>query len=78
MKRIGSIAEKHIPTGPVATVHFYIYRDNGLDILPGGEKDLPALVQHFNSLHPNLDWEFKHGKEGAYLDLLVMLKDGKI
>jgi hypothetical protein len=75
---IGSITEKHLQTCPVETVHFSIYRDDGLDILPGGENDLPALVQHFDSLHPNLDWEFKHGKEGAYLDLLVMLKDGKI
>jgi hypothetical protein len=75
---IGSITEKHLQTCPVETVHFSIYRDDGLDILPGGEEDLSALVQHFNSLHPNLEWEFKHGKEGAYLDLLVMLKDGKI
>jgi hypothetical protein len=62
----------------VETVHFSIYRDDGLDILPGGENDLPSLVQHFNNLHPNLEWEFNHGKEGSYLDLWVMLKDGRI
>ena len=75
---IGSLTEKHLQTCPVETLHFSIYRDDGLDILPGGEEDLPALVQHFNSLHQNLSWEFNHGKEGAYLDLWVMLKDGKI
>ena len=51
---------------------------HGLDILRWGEKDLPEHVQHFNSPHPNLVWEFKYEKEGAYLDLLVMLKDGKM
>ena len=55
-----------------------ITEKHGLDILPGGERDLPELVQHFNSLHPNLEWEFNHGKEGSYLDLWVILKDGKI
>ena len=75
---IGSITEKHLQTCPVETIHFSIYRDDGLDVLPGGEADLPALVQHFSTLHTNLDWEFKSGKDGAYLDLWVMLKDGKI
>ena len=37
-----------------------------------------CLIQNFNSLHQNLEWEFNHGKEGAYLDLWVMIKDGKI
>ena len=75
---IGSITDKHLQTSPVETVHFSIYSDDGLDILPGGENDLPSLVQHFNNLHPNLEWEFNHGKEGAYLDLWVMLKNGRI
>ena len=75
---IGSITEKHLQTCPVETVHFSIYRDDGLDILPGGEDDLPALVQHFDGLHQNLNWDFKYVKEGEYLDLIVKLKDGKI
>jgi hypothetical protein len=49
-----------------------------LDILPNGEEDLPTLKQHFNDLHTNLEWEFNQGREGAYLDLWVMIKDGKI
>ena len=75
---ISNITGKHLATCPVETVHFSIYRDDGLDILPRGEQDLPALKQHFNQLHPNLEWEFTQGKEGSYLDLWVMLKDGKV
>ena len=62
---IGSITDKHIQTCPVETDHFSIYRDDGLDIVPNGETDFPALMQHFNNLHPNLSWDFKSGKEGA-------------
>jgi hypothetical protein len=25
-----------------------------------------------------LEWDFTHGKEGAYLDLWIMIKEGKI
>ena len=69
---IGSITEKHLQTCPVETHHFSIYRDDGLDILPHGEEDLPTLKQHFNDLHTNLKWEFTH------LDLWVMIKYGMI
>ena len=31
-----------------------------------------------NTLHPNLNWEVRSGKEGQHLDLWVMLIDGKI
>jgi hypothetical protein len=56
---IGSITEKHLQTCPVETVHFSIYRDDGLDILSWGERDLPDLVQHLKSLHPNLAQPWK-------------------
>ena len=75
---IGSLTEKHLRTCPVETLHFSIYRDDGLDILINGEEDLPILKEHFDNLHPNLKWEFNQGKEGAYLDLWVMIRDGRI
>ena len=75
---IGSITDKHLQTCPVETLHFSFYRDDGLDILPKGEDDLPTLKEHFDSLHTNLKWEFTHGREGAYLDLWIMIKEGRI
>jgi hypothetical protein len=62
----------------VETPNFSVYRDDGLDILTNGEEDLPILKEHFDNLHPNLKWEFNQGKEGAYLDLWVMIRDGRI
>ena len=75
---IGKIVEKHVDTCPVETISFSIYRDDGLDVLLRGERDLPQFQTHLNNLHPNLTFETKSGKEGPYLDLWIMLKDGKI
>ena len=63
---------------PVEKLQFSIYRDDGLDILLNGEDDLPTLKEHFNNLQPNLEWDFTHCKERAYLDLGIMIKEGKI
>ena len=51
--------------------------DDGKDVLVN-EEDLPSLKEHFEQLHTNLSWENKSGKEGSYLDLWVMIVDGKI
>ena len=74
---IGDITEKHLATNPVDTLQFSIYRDDGKDVLVN-EEDLPSLKEHFEQLHTNLSWEIKSGKEGSYLDLWVMIVDGKI
>ena len=75
---IGSLTDKHLRTCPVETLHFSIYRDDAFDSLPNGEEDLAGLIEHYDSLHRNIDWEFNHGKEGAFLDLWVMIKEGRI
>ena len=42
------------------------------------EKDIENFKTHLESLHPNLSFDLRSGKEGEYLDLWLMLKDGKI
>ena len=74
---VGGVVEKHVDTCPVETVHFSIYRDDGLDILVNGEMDLQQYKDHLNNLHPNLTFDIRSGKEGQYLDLWIVLKDGK-
>ena len=74
---MGAVVEKHLQTNPVDTVHYSQYRDDGLDVLKDAA-DLPRLKEHFNNLHPNLSWEINSGREGPYLDLWVMIKNGKI
>ena len=57
---IGSITDKHLQTCPVETLHFSFYRDDGLDILPKGEDDLPTLKEHFDTYKPQMgvySWE---------------------
>ena len=75
---MGDIAQMHVDTCPVDTLHFILYRDDGLDVLLNGEQDLQALHDHMNSLHPNLTWTVKCGREGGYLDLWLMIENGKI
>ena len=60
------------------TLHFTLYRDDGLDILMNGEQDLRNFKDHMNNLHPNLIWTVECGSEGGYLDLWLMLENGKI
>ena len=68
----------HTETSNIDSILFSIYRDDGLNILKNGKVDQPALQQHMESLHPNLTWDLNVEKEGGYLDLFLMIKDGKI
>ena len=54
---------------------FSIYRDDGLDIIINGAQDIDAFKEHMNNLHPNIQFDIQHGKEGEYLDLWLMLRD---
>ena len=60
------------------TLHFTLYRDDGLDILMNGEQELRILKDHMNNLHPNLTCTVECGSEGGYLDLWLMLENGKL
>ena len=73
---IGDITEKHITTCPVDTEHFSVYRDDTLDLLHS-EDNLEVYKQHLATLHPNLEFVTRSGKEGEYLDLWLMVKDKK-
>jgi hypothetical protein len=75
---MGEVTQKHIDTCPVETLHFTLYIDDGLDVLLNGEQDLDAFVEHLNSLHQNLQWTVKCGREGGYLNLWLMIENGKI
>ena len=70
--------KKHIRTSNIDSVFFSIYRDDGLDILKNGKVDEPALGQELDSLHPNVKWDVTCEKEGGYLDLFLMIKNGRI
>ena len=75
---MGDITQKHLDTCPVETLHFLLYRDDGLDVLLNGDDDLQLLEDHLNNIHPNLTWTLGHGREGGYLDLWLMIENGKI
>ena len=75
---MGKVTEKHVQTNPVESLHFNIYRDDGADWLVNGEEDIPTLKEHFDQLHENLKWEFKTGREGSYLDLWLMIINGRV
>ena len=51
---MGDITQKHLDTCPVDTLHFSLYRDDGLDFMSGDEEKKEALKNHLNNLHPNL------------------------
>ena len=53
---LGDITQKHLDTYPLESLHFSIYRDDGLDFLMNGQQEKRILHDHLNSLHPNLDW----------------------
>ena len=59
-------------------MHFLLYRDDGWDILLNGEQDLQRFKDQMNGLHPNLTWTATCGQEGGYLDLWLMLENGRI
>ena len=67
---MGDVTQKHIDTCPVDTLHFTLYRDDGLDVLLNGEQDIGTFQEHLNNLHQNLQWTVKCGRE--YLDLWLM------
>ena len=76
---MGEITQKHLDDCPVNTLHFTLYRDDVFDILLNGdEQEIRLLKDHMNNLHPNLTWTMEYGKEGGFLDLWLMLQDGKI
>ena len=75
---MGDITEKHLNTTTIQTLHFIIYRDDVLDILTDGIHMKRILVDHLNNLHPNLTWTVECAKEGGYLDLWLMLENGRI
>ena len=75
---MGDITQKHLDTCPVDTLHFNLYRDDGWDILTNGPQERRILEDHLDSLHPNLTWTVECAKEGGYLDLWLMIENGRI
>ena len=75
---MGEITAKHLDTCPVQTLYFQLYRDDGFDVLLNAEQDLGTFEDHLNNLHPNLQWTLKCGLEGSYLDLWLMIDNGRI
>ena len=75
---IGPIVRKLTNECDVETLDFSIYRDDGLDVLINGETDLVAYQEHLDSLHPNIKWDITTGRVGTYLDLELMIVDGRI
>ena len=75
---IGDLTDKHLRTSDIDTVLWTIYRDDALNVLKNGEVDKEAFEGQLNSLHQNLKWDVKVDKEGSYLDLWLMIVDGKI
>ena len=75
---MGDITQKHLDTCPVDTLHFSLYRDDGLDFMSGDEEKKEALKNHLNNLHPNLTWTVECAKETGYLDLWLMIENGRI
>ena len=75
---MGEVTQKHLDTSPLPTLHFQLYRDDSIDILVNGVEEKRILEHQMASLHENLTWTVTCGKEGGYLDLWLMLKDGYI
>ena len=42
------------------------------------DEEKQRLKDHLNNLHPNLTWKVEFAKEGGYLDLWLMIENGKI
>ena len=75
---VGKITRKHLETSNIDSILYSIYRDDGRDILTRGLEDQERYQQHLDSLHPNLKWDLTCAREGGYLDLFLMIKEGKI
>ena len=75
---MGDITQNHLDNCPVDTLHFTLYRDYRLDILMNGEEEIRLLKDHMDNLHPNLTWTMEFGREGGYLDLWLLIENGKI
>ena len=48
------------------------------NFLPNGDQEKRILKDHLNNLHTNLTWTVECGREGGYLDLWLMIENGKI
>ena len=70
--------QKHLESGNIDSGLYSIYRDDERDILTRGMEDQEAYQNHLDSIHPNLKWNLTCTTEGGYLDLLLMIKDGKV
>ena len=75
---MGEITQKHLDSNPVDTLHFMLYHDDAKDYLLKGDRQKQMLLDHLNNLHPNLTWTVECAKEGGYLDLWLMIENGKI
>ena len=75
---MGDITQKHLDSNPVNSLHFMLYRDDGWDVLLNGDQDKRILEDHLNNLHTNLTWTLECVKEGGYLDLWLMIENGRI
>ena len=75
---MGDITEHHINTCTIDTLKFHLYRDDGIDVVLNGDEDKRRLEDHLNNLHPNLTWTVDIAKEGGYLDLWLMIEEGRI
>ena len=75
---MGDITEHHINTCTIDTLNFHLYRDDGIDVVLNGDEDKRRLEDHLNNLHPNLTWTVEIAKEGGYLDLWLMIEEGRI
>ena len=75
---VGKIVDKHIRTSNIDSVFFTIYRDDALDILKRGKVDEPALRQELDLLHPDVKWDVTCEMEGGFLDMFIMIKNGRI
>ena len=74
---LGTYQRNMLLPHPVEMLSFCIYRDDGLDILCNKD-DLNQYTNHLTALHPNLTFTTRSGTEGEYLDLWLMIKNGKI
>ena len=75
---VGDITQKHLDTNTVRTLHFIVYRDDVATLLLNGIIDKQQLEDQLNNLHPNLTWTVECAKEGGYLDLWLMIENGRI
>ena len=75
---MGDITQKHLDNYPLNSLNFHLYRDDAIDFLENGDQEKRILEDHLNNLHENLTWTVDCVKEGGYLDLWLMLEDGKI